>query len=123
MRELERLAKRYEADAQELACIREVARAAEARTVNKCFFYNEAQSRFDRNESSSSSQSKLRFRTLRAKFIAAGSDIQSSRRARREDTDVRFKVVVAGRTARFLNAKDSGRNVDRYNRNKNLSYE
>ena len=115
----------YETDARELARIREVAHAADALIENDRFFYNEPQSRFElKRIFEFKSRESVIPDTSRAALIAAGRDIEAVlRRARRGNTDVRFKVVIEGRTARFLDAKDAGKNADRYNRNKNLSYE
>lgn len=113
----------YEADAKELARIREIASAAERLTDDSTFYFNAAQSRFElRNDFQYEEETATIPLEAHASLIAAGRKIQDVLASVEGKGDVRFKVVIEGRAARFLEKGKRGLNADRYGNTKDLSY-
>lgn len=116
----------YEADARELQRIRSIAQAADSLTAGGRFKFNEAQSRYElKNDFQFEGGGDVEIPPeAHAELVAAGRDIERVLKSVSDTTDVRFKVVIEGRTARHLDHPDKRRlNADRYDRNKNISYE
>ena len=115
----------YEADARELARIREIASAASSLTESERFFFNEEQSRFElKNNFMFGEGGSTRIdEAAKPELIAAGRDIERVLRSVQSDTtDVRFKVVIEGRAARHWAYEDRHRNADRGGVNREMSY-
>lgn len=116
-------AEQYRADAEELRRIKDVARATEKLTENGRFVYNSACDRFelaDKYQFEFIPKSAVIPESAKPGLVQAGLDLSTLINSVDDNSLVRYKIIIEGRTAKFVN--EGYRNGDPVYRNKELSY-
>lgn len=111
----------YEADARELRRIRDVSSVADRLTDNGRFTYNATCDRYELAYEFQFPQFSADIPdSAKSELLAAGAEIRDLLRTVEDTSEVRFKVLVEGRAAMYV--EDDPRNFDREYNNKELSY-
>ncbi len=111
----------YKTDAMELRRIREISGAAERLTDNGRFQYNATCDRYElAYEFEFEQRSDIIPNSAKPELVAAGREIERVLGAVSDTSNVRFKIIVEGRAARYID--DDRLNGDGEFRNKELSY-
>lgn len=109
-----------EAARKELERIRAIADVS-SRLSDRDFLYNDVCNRFElKYEFEFQPGQAVIPSSAQVRLLQAGRAIDTFLRNTPKDSDVRFKIIVEGRAARYI--PDNGRNADPYNQTKALSY-